>query len=308
MRKVFAWGMTVLFIAIFSLDSYAVEWQKEAGGWKLLDNKGNVCTEQWFYDSGKQYYLDDDGYMSVGWTLIGDDWYYFEDDGTLVTDQWIDERYVDYSGKMLKDADTKDGHHVGADGHRTDGASGGNDTSSGASDGANAESSGSAATASRSTGNSSTEHYVPSKPIEIKYMRAHMTKDGWISPNIYFFNSSGKIINQISFTVTPYDTAHNEVSCEVTGISTIEKTVNGPFYPDNPEVCGKYIMAQDGTIHSADPATVTDYAMTFDNSLVLDHIWFNKNISTYAIVGIKLMYQDGSIEIVDPYSVIKQSY
>ena len=271
MRKGYILGLAFLLITIISFDTYAVEWKKDEGGWKLLDNRGRLCTDQWFYDGGKQYYLDSHGYMSVGWTLIGDNWYCFEQDGTLVTDQWIDDRYVDYSGKVIKDERAKAGHKD-------------------------------------VTGNNSTEHYVPSKPIEIKYMRAHMSKDGWISPNIYFINSSGKIINQIVFTITPYDSGHNEVACDVTGVSTVEKTVNGPFYPDNPEVCGKYIMAQDGTVVSADPSTVSDYAMTFDNCLVLDHIWFNKNISTYAIVGIRLIYQDGSSETVDPYTVIKQSY
>ncbi|MBE6002768.1 MAG: hypothetical protein E7232_01575 [Lachnospiraceae bacterium] len=278
MGKRFVSGMSALFAVMFSFTSYAVEWKKEGSVWRLLNNKGEYCAGQWFYDGGKQYYLDDAGYMSVGWTLIGDNWYYFETDGALATDQWIDYKYVDYTGKMLTDTCTKDGHYVGADGVMV-----GADLSS-------------------------ENHYVPVTPIEIKYMRAHMSKDGWISPNIYFINSSGKIIDRITFTVTPYDSAHNVVSCDVTGDSTVEKYVVGPFNPDYPEVCGKYILDQDGTVHKADPATVTDYAKTFDNCVALDRIWHGGNISTYAIVGIGIRYIDGTTETVNPYDVIKQSY
>ncbi len=271
MGKRFIFGIIIMLFACLSMTSYALEWQQDGEGWRLLDNKGSYCTDQWFYEGGKQYYLDSSGHMATGWTLIVDCWYYFEPDGALATDRWIESKYVDYSGKMLTNTYTKDGQYVGADGKSMD-------------------------------------RYNPVKPIEIKYMRAHMTKDGWISPNIYFINSSGKIISSISFTVTPYDALHNVVYCDVTGCSTTEKTVSGPFYPDDAGVCGKYILASDGTVVKADPYTVTDYAKTFDNCVALDKTWHGGNISTYAIAGIKIRYIDGTWEVVNPYDVIKQNY
>lgn len=271
MIKRFIAALITLTIVSFPFTGYALQWQKDEAGWRLLDNKGAYRANEWFYDSGKQYYLDASGHMAAGWTLIGEDWYYFEQDGSLVTDNWIDDKYVDYSGKMLTSTRTKDGKYVGADGRRI-------------------------------------SRYEPVKPIEIKYMRAHMTKDGWISPNIYFINSSGKTISSITFTIIPYNASHDIVFCDVTGCSTTDKLVTGPFYPDSDEVCGKYILSDDGTVIQADPNTVSDYAKTFDNCVALEKVWHGGNISTYAIAGIKLRYIDGSFEMVDPYDVIKQSY
>ena len=55
--------------------------------------------------------------MSVGWTLLNDNrWYYFNQKGHLATDEWVDDKYVDYSEKMLTDTWTPDGYYVGADG------------------------------------------------------------------------------------------------------------------------------------------------------------------------------------------------
>ena len=136
-------------------------------------------------------------------------------------------------------------------------------------------------------------------------MKAHMTKDGGISPNIYFINSSGKIINSIVFTVTPYDARHNVTTCEITGNSTVDRTATGPFYPDDPYSLGKYILGEDGNVHKTSSVTVSDNAKTFNNFVLLDHLWLSKTVSTYAIVGIKLQYADGTEETVNPNSVIK---
>ncbi len=305
---------TAAFIFFTSFCSFALEWHQDAMGWKLLDKKKNKITSEWYYQDGNQYYFNADGYMSVGWTLIGDNWYYFDNKGVLALSTWIDDKYVDYSGKLLLNTTTPDGYYVGADGRRVQSSAAYTSITNNAT---NSYATSAINTVTSSAGNSSLNSlalfnygnsYTPVKPIEIKYMRAHMTKDGGISPNIYFINSSGKIINCIIFTVTPYDTAHNIATCEVTGNSTVEKAVIGPFYPDDPSVLGKYILAEDGTVILTSAATVTDYAKTFNNCAVLDHIWYSKNISTYAIVGVKLQYADGLWETVNPYSIIKQSY
>lgn len=36
--------------------------------------------------------------MVIGWKQIDDSWYYFNEDGTMATDSWIGEDYVDVSG------------------------------------------------------------------------------------------------------------------------------------------------------------------------------------------------------------------
>ena len=340
MKKLLVSIITAALISVTAFSSYALEWHQDAMGWKLLDKNKKKITSEWYYQDRNQYYFNADGYMSVGWTLIGDNWYYFTEKGALVTDKWIDDKYVDYSGKLLINTTTPDGKTVGADGrliggnsnvsgnkalldsHSDSGTSGSINSGSGlagnaafskaysiTNTGAHAASDIRSETKSTSTAAQSTiGSYVPLKPIEIKYLRAHMTKDGGISPNIYFMNSSGKIINCIVFTVTPYDSAHNVATCAITGNSTVEKAVSGPFLPDTPATLGKYILADNGTVVPTSGTNVTDYSKTFSNCVVLDHIWLSKNIVTYAIVGIKLQYSDGTWEMVNPYDVIKLSY
>ncbi|WP_029201315.1 hypothetical protein [Oribacterium sp. NK2B42] len=267
-------GLFAAFILIMSsFSAYALEWHQDALGWKLWDKKKKPLTSEWYYDSGYQYYLKDDGYRAAGWTLIDSNWYYFDQKGHLATDKWIDDKYVDYSGKMLTATWTLDGYYVGADGKWIENYQG--------------------------------SSYTPTQPIEIQYMKAHMTKDGGISPNIYFINSSGKIINSIVFTVTPYDARHNVTTCKITGNSTVDRTATGPFYPDDPYSLGKYILGEDGNVHKTSSVTVSDNAKTFNNFVLLDHLWLSKTVSTYAIVGIKLQYADGTEETVNPNSVIK---
>ena len=314
MHKRYIGLFTAVFLIMSSFSAYAIEWHQDALGWRLWDKKKKPLTSEWYYDSGYQYYLKEDGYRAEGWTLIDDSWYYFNQKGHLATDKWIDDKYVDYSGKMLTDTWTPDGYYVGADGKWIENYQGGSGTA------------GAVTTAAASTGNASASantaasgfdaaamysyagsSYIPKQPIEIQYMKAHMTKDGGISPNIYFINSSGKIISSIVFTVTPYDARHNVTTCEITGNSTVDRTATGPFYPDDPYSLGKYILGEDGNVHKTSLVTVSDNARTFNNFVLLDHLWLSKTVSTYAIVGIKLQYADGTEETVEPNSVIKQA-
>lgn len=314
------------FLIMSSFTAYAIEWHQDALGWKLWDKKKNPLTSEWYYDSGYQYYLKDDGYRADGWTLIDNNWYYFNQKGHLATDKWIDDKYVDYSGKMMTNAWTPDGYYVGADGKWIENYQGGtgsagidtvassalsNNGASYALSGSNNASASANTAASDFNAGSIYSYagssYIPKQPIEIQYMKAHMTKDGGISPNIYFINSSGKIINSIVFTVTPYDAKHNVTTCEITGNSTVNRTATGPFYPDDPYSLGKYILGTDGNVHETSSVTVSDNARTFNNYVLLDHLWFSKTVSTYAIVGIKLQYADGTEETVEPNSVIKQA-
>ena len=111
-----------------SFTAYAVGWHQDALGWKLWDKSKKPLTSEWYYDSGYQYYLKEDGYRATGWILIDNSWYYFDQKGHLATDKWIDDKYVDYSGKMLTDTRTPDGYYVGADGKWIENYQGGSGT------------------------------------------------------------------------------------------------------------------------------------------------------------------------------------
>lgn len=73
---------------------------------------------QWFEDEGGRWYQFVTGEIpAAGWQEIDSDWYYFNELGYIMTDQWVDVRYyVGSNGKMLKDTMTPDGHYVDENG------------------------------------------------------------------------------------------------------------------------------------------------------------------------------------------------
>ena len=73
--------------------------------------------EGWVQDKGGWCFRLADGSYAKGWKEIDGNWYYFQFDGKMITDQWVDNvYYVGGDGKMLKNTTTPDGYQVGADG------------------------------------------------------------------------------------------------------------------------------------------------------------------------------------------------
>jgi glucan-binding YG repeat protein len=60
-------------------------WQNVNGKWEYLDGTGEVLKNQWWFDknSGKNYYLDKDGYRAIGWLYNNNNWYYFNENGEI---------------------------------------------------------------------------------------------------------------------------------------------------------------------------------------------------------------------------------
>lgn len=57
------------------------------------------------------------GSMATGWQYIDGEWYYFQNDGVMSANRWIDNTYyVDSQGHMLRNTTTPDGYKVDADG------------------------------------------------------------------------------------------------------------------------------------------------------------------------------------------------
>ena len=54
------------------------------------------------------------------WMQIGEDWYWFDEDGYMIQDEWKSwkgkEYYFGNDGKMLINSKTPDGFQVGSDG------------------------------------------------------------------------------------------------------------------------------------------------------------------------------------------------
>lgn len=67
-----------------------------------------VNRSQWVKEGNDYYYFDYNGEMVTGWTQDEhlDYWYYLKSDGKMAKSQWVDGNYyVDENGRMLKSAD-----------------------------------------------------------------------------------------------------------------------------------------------------------------------------------------------------------
>ena len=102
-------------------------WELINGSWYYFDNAGWMLANQWIGNyyvdgSGKwipgktkataQWILSgnrwwyrhaDGGYTKNGWELINGSWYYFDNAGWMLSNQWIGNYYVGESGAMLTD-------------------------------------------------------------------------------------------------------------------------------------------------------------------------------------------------------------
>ena len=57
----------------------AVNWQKDTKGWWILNPDGTYPKAQWLWINNRWYYFDQEGYMLTGWLFYNNAWYYFEE-------------------------------------------------------------------------------------------------------------------------------------------------------------------------------------------------------------------------------------
>lgn len=96
------------------------QWVQVDGKWQYNDALGQPIKNTWFYDKnlGKNYYLQADGNMAVGWLNSNGKWYYLGVDGAmktgwqLVNGNWY---YLDTQGVMAYNT-TINGYKVGSNG------------------------------------------------------------------------------------------------------------------------------------------------------------------------------------------------
>lgn len=69
----------------------AGEWVMEGEEWRYKLTNHEYLEREWIYDSGKWYYLDEDGYLSIGTRRIDGEYYYFRENGEMATGWAYDE-------------------------------------------------------------------------------------------------------------------------------------------------------------------------------------------------------------------------
>lgn len=83
------------------------KWIKSSGRWWYRHADGSYTRSGWEYIGGKWYYFDQNGWMITGWQKVSGSWYYMESNGARVADgwKWINNKcyYFDKNGKMAAD-------------------------------------------------------------------------------------------------------------------------------------------------------------------------------------------------------------
>ena len=80
-------------------------WQRVDGKWRYVDGTGSVLKNKWWFDkdTGKNYYLGQDGFRTTGWFSDNNNWYYFNENGEMQTG-WVNTNknwyYLNKSGAM----------------------------------------------------------------------------------------------------------------------------------------------------------------------------------------------------------------
>ena len=95
------------------------KWIQSSGRWWYRHADGSYTRSGWEYIGSKWYYFDQNGWMVTGWQKVKGSWYYMESKGAMVNSgwKWINSKcyYFDKNGKMAANT-WIDGSYVDASG------------------------------------------------------------------------------------------------------------------------------------------------------------------------------------------------
>lgn len=105
-------------------EAYTNIWEQIDGYWYFFDDDGYTLYSQWIHnESGTWSYVNSDGQAVTGWNELiwndSKDYYYFNENGTMLVNSWIDDCFVDNTGKMATNCwigHENEYYWVGADG------------------------------------------------------------------------------------------------------------------------------------------------------------------------------------------------
>ena len=93
----------VLLFTILLGSSALAGWRKDGAKWWYSYDEGGYAKNAWLLENNDWYYFGNDGYMVTGWQKIGS-WYHFNDNGKMDTG-WIKDGgawyYLDGNGAMV---------------------------------------------------------------------------------------------------------------------------------------------------------------------------------------------------------------
>ena len=82
---------------------YKNQWVNDLGIWVYYGSDGQLLKNQWYNDvnSGKSYFLNENGVMVTGWYSNNGKWYYFDGNGVMLKNTTIDGYKLGSSGAMV---------------------------------------------------------------------------------------------------------------------------------------------------------------------------------------------------------------
>lgn len=93
------------WVGVYYVDASG-QWQPDQwvynGKWWYRYGDGSYPKEKFDVIGDNVYYFDKNGYMVTGWNYIDKKWYYFNNSGVMAKDKWIGDYYVDKYGVMTK--------------------------------------------------------------------------------------------------------------------------------------------------------------------------------------------------------------
>lgn len=96
-------------------------WRQESGKWYYIKENGNKANNEWQKIDNLYYWFDSDSAMATGWRSFSNgDWYYFHSNGAMAVNYWVQSNgkwfYLGSDGIMKKNITTPDGYRLDSTG------------------------------------------------------------------------------------------------------------------------------------------------------------------------------------------------
>lgn len=96
-------------------------WKQESGKWYYIKQDGSKAGNEWQKIDNVYYWFDSDSAMATGWRAFSNgDWYYFHSNGAMAVNYWVQSNgkwfYLGADGIMKKNITTPDGYRLDSTG------------------------------------------------------------------------------------------------------------------------------------------------------------------------------------------------
>ena len=102
MKKSLLFSLVAIIFTVTVLSTKAdAAWIKDNKGW--WNSEDNGYSIGWRYIDKNWYFFNNEGYMVTGWLLTDGQWYYFYDNGVMARDTTIDKYYLGNDGAWIEE-------------------------------------------------------------------------------------------------------------------------------------------------------------------------------------------------------------